>query len=216
LLSSLITGGGDSRRELYSNNREFAFKVMRPVVLNGINIPSDRPDLLERTLIVEVPDIRPEERETEHDLWAKFEEKRGLLLGVVFDLISGVLRNYQPLEKRPRMADWSDYASALYAHTGWGRDQFEADWETEEERQHETALDSIVGSALVDYLRSEFEPPSYKKVPEVLTKTPAALFDSVRVEVNLDARKFFPQSTSSFMRDFNRHIPALEYLGYGI
>jgi hypothetical protein len=125
LLSSLITGGGDSKRELYSNNREFAFKVMRPVVLNGINIPSDRPDLLERTVIVEVPDIRPEERETEHDFWTNFEEKRGVLLGVVFDLISGVLRNLRPLERRPRIADWSDYASALYAHTGWGRDQFQ-------------------------------------------------------------------------------------------
>jgi energy-coupling factor transporter ATP-binding protein EcfA2 len=101
LLSSLITGGGDSRRELYSNNREFAFRVMRPVVLNGINIPSDRPDLLERTLIVEVPDIRPEERETEDDFWTNFEEKRGVLLGVVFDLISGVLRNLRPLERRP-------------------------------------------------------------------------------------------------------------------
>jgi hypothetical protein len=61
----------------------------------------------------------------------------------VFDLISGVLRNLQPLKERPRMADWADIASALYAHLGWGRTQFTEDWRAAEEHQYDVALDRL-------------------------------------------------------------------------
>ena len=140
-----------------------------------------------------------------------------MLLGVVFDLISGVLRNLRPLERRPRMADWSDYASALYEHTGWGRGQFQKDWEAEEDRQHETALESILGAALRKHFEESFEPDAkWKKPVEVLTETPADMLRGVRAETELDAQRFLPKSASTFMREFNRLIPALEHMGYGI
>jgi hypothetical protein len=164
-----------------------------------------------------VPEIRPEERETEHDFWTNFEEKRGLLLGVMFDLISGVLRNLRPLDRRPRMADWSDYASALYAHVGWGRKQFQEDWQAEEDRQHETALEGILGTALLNHFKESFEPEAHWRKPvEVLVETPEELLKGCRTHADLDVQRFLPKSASAFMREFNRLIPALQHKGYGI
>jgi hypothetical protein len=207
LLCSLVTGAGDSRRELYSNNNEFGFKVRRPAILNGINLPSDRPDLLNRTVIVEVPHIDESSRLPEARFWEEFEFDRGKLLGVVFALISGVLRNLQPLQARPRMADWAEIASALYEHVGWGRKQFATDWRTAEEQQYDTALDGVVGEALMDYLRSE---------PDGVSKTPGELHRAVRAEVDMGSTRFFPQSANSFSRELNRLAPALEAKGWKV
>jgi hypothetical protein len=83
LLSSLVTGSGDSKRELYTTDGEYAFKVKRPVIVNGINIPSDRADLLSRFVALEVPPISAEERLPESRFWEEFEEERGQALGRV-------------------------------------------------------------------------------------------------------------------------------------
>jgi hypothetical protein len=120
LLSSLVTGSGDSKRELYTTDGEYAFKVKRPVIVNGINVPSDRADLLSRFVSIEVPAISEEERISEADFWDSFKADRGKLLGAFFDILSGVLRNRQPVDWRPRMSDWGELASALYEYMGWG------------------------------------------------------------------------------------------------
>jgi len=120
LLASLVTGSGDSKRELYTTDTEYAFKVKGPVIVNGINIPSDRADLLSRFVAIEVPAITSEQRISEAEFWAAFERDRGKLLGAYFDILSGVLRNRKPVSWRPRMSDWGELASALYDYMGWG------------------------------------------------------------------------------------------------
>jgi hypothetical protein len=57
LLSSLVTGSCDSKRELYTTDSEYGFKVKRPVIANGINVPSEKADLLSLFVALEVPPI---------------------------------------------------------------------------------------------------------------------------------------------------------------
>jgi hypothetical protein len=71
----LVTASGDSKRELYTTDSEYAFKVKHPVIVNGINVPSDRAVLLSRFVSIEVPAIRAEERISE----AEFSGSRGVL-----------------------------------------------------------------------------------------------------------------------------------------
>ncbi len=207
LACSLVTGAGDSRRALYSNNDEFGFKVKRPVVLNGINIPSDRPDLLQRTVTVEVPPISAADRIPEAAFWEEFYRERGKLLGVVFDLISGVLRHHAALRERPRMADWAEIASALYAHLGWTRMQFKRDWDLAESVQNDTALDSIVGAALVEYMELN---------PDGVALSPKELWSDVRVQTENEFNRYFPQSPNAFGKELNRLLPALKARGVNI
>ena len=141
-----MTGSCDSKRELYTTATEYAFKVRRPVIVNGINMPSDRADLLSRFVALEVPPIEPEERLTESRFWEEFEEERGKLLGAFFDMLSGVLRGRRSLGWAPRLSDWGELASALYEYMGWGRDLFELDYERVEGGQHEAALESLTES----------------------------------------------------------------------
>jgi hypothetical protein len=61
----LVTASGDFKRELYTTDSEYAFKVRRPVIVNGINVPSDRAVLLSRFVSIEVPAISAEERISE-------------------------------------------------------------------------------------------------------------------------------------------------------
>jgi hypothetical protein len=100
-----VTGSCDSKRELYTTDSEYGFKVKRPVIANGINVPSEKADLLSRFVALEVPPIEPEERVTESKFWESFEKERGKLLGAFFDLFSGVLRHRKPLGWAPRLFD---------------------------------------------------------------------------------------------------------------
>src|SRR5215213_8226942 len=55
----LVTGTGDSSRKLYTDNDEYGFKVKAPAILNGIDLASNQPDLLDRMLIIETPPVSP-------------------------------------------------------------------------------------------------------------------------------------------------------------
>ena len=70
----LATGGGFGGRELYSDHDEAVFDATRPLVFNAIpDLGAARPDFLDRALIVEFNDIKPEQRRDERQFWCEFE-----------------------------------------------------------------------------------------------------------------------------------------------
>ena len=199
-----MTGSGDSKRELYTTDSEYAFKVKRPVIVNGINIPSDRADLLSRFVAIEVPAISSEERISEAEFCASFERDRSKLLGAYFDIVSGVLRNRKPVSWRPRMSDWGELASALYEYMGWGRDMFKLDHDQVELKQHDAALESIVGTALMEYLYDAFDDGQ-----EEFILPKSDLYLDVKLRVEPESRRWFPQSTAAFGKELARLKQAL-------
>ena len=113
-LCRLATGGGFSTRELYTDSEEVLFDAVRPVILNGIEELATRGDLLDRTLILYLPQISNEKRKREADFWKDFEDARPQLLGAVLDAVSTGLRNLPTisLKETPRMADFAAWAAA--------------------------------------------------------------------------------------------------------
>ena len=89
----LSTGGGISNRELYTNGEEFILDAMRPVILNGIDSLPSAPDLADRSLIFNLPQIPDEDRRPEKRFWADFEKARPRILGALLDAVSMGLRN---------------------------------------------------------------------------------------------------------------------------
>lgn len=118
----LSTGGGNAKRELYSDGEEYIIEAKRPFIINGINIPTNRQDLLDRSLLVELPPIGESDRKPEDQLLADFEKARPSLLGVLLDGVVGGLRNSEALRAKvktlPRMADFALFAAA--AMRAWG------------------------------------------------------------------------------------------------
>jgi hypothetical protein len=120
-LCRLATGGGFATRELYSDDREVIFSQKRPVILTGIDRLAVAGDLRDRSLIVELPPIPPEEKRTEREFYRQLEEARPLVLGALLDAASGALRNLDrvELEELPRMADFAMWVTAAEEALGW-------------------------------------------------------------------------------------------------
>ena len=96
-------------------------ELKRVVLLNGINVPTDRGDVLDRSLVVELERIPDGERKTEEELWERFEAEHSKLLGALFGVLSRAIAIKPSLElsRRPRLADWGEYAASVYEVLGW-------------------------------------------------------------------------------------------------
>ncbi|MBW1976097.1 MAG: hypothetical protein JRI45_11125 [Deltaproteobacteria bacterium] len=113
-LCRLSTGGGFSARKLYEDDEEVILDAMRPIILNGIDEIATRPDLLDRSIVLNLPVIPEQNRQTEREFWGAFEKDKPYILGALFDAIATGLRNFpnvsaQPL---PRMADFAEWILA--------------------------------------------------------------------------------------------------------
>ena len=72
-LCRLSTGGGLSSRGLYTNSDEVILDATRPIILNGIEDIATRPDLADRSLVINLPRIPKHKGRLERDLWDEFE-----------------------------------------------------------------------------------------------------------------------------------------------
>jgi hypothetical protein len=132
------------------------------------------------------------------------------MLGVFFDILSGVLKHRKPVEWRPHMSDWGELASAMYEHVGWGRDMFKLDYDLVEGGQHNSALESLVGDHVLQYLYAEFDDGK-----DVLIKSPHDMWEGVKIRVPLDSsRRWFPTSSQHLGKELNRLKQALAYKGF--
>ena len=104
-LCRLVTGEADSKRRLYTDDEDFIIELRRAALLNGINVPTDRGDVLDRSLVVELERIPDGERKTEEQIWELFAKEHPRLLGALFDTLSKAiaLKPSIKLSRRPRL-----------------------------------------------------------------------------------------------------------------
>src|SRR5260370_6069172 len=91
------------------------------MVFNAIpDLGAARPDFLDRAVIVEFLDMKPEMRRDEAQFWREFEELRPRILGALLDAASAGLRNLPNvrLEQPPRMADFALWVNACEESLG--------------------------------------------------------------------------------------------------
>lgn len=120
-LCGMSTGGGFSRRTLYTNVEETVCEVKRPVVLNGIERLVTRQDLIDRTIHLELPEIFADRRLSETALNESFTSWHPWLLGALLDIFSAALRELPAVSLRnlPRMADYVILGEATSRALGW-------------------------------------------------------------------------------------------------
>jgi len=113
-LCRIATGGGLTTRALYTDEDETVFDVCRPIILNGIEAISTRSDILDRSIVIELPTISEANRKTEAEVLSKFEAGRPAILGGLLTAISTALANFETtkLDTLPRMADFAKWAVA--------------------------------------------------------------------------------------------------------
>jgi hypothetical protein len=121
-----VTGVGHTKRRLYSNDEDIVYEYKRCLGFNGININLTEPDALDRSIMIEQERIPREKRQSELDIYSKFEELQPRLLGYIFDTISKALtiKDSLVLKDLPRMADFGTWGEAIARALGYAPFEF--------------------------------------------------------------------------------------------
>jgi len=108
-----VTGNGVERRKLYTDSDQKLYSFQRPIIINGLDAPSIRPDFLDRCVIINcrrVKDFVPLQK-----LDREFEAARPRLLGAMLDLLVETLKLHgnTASAKEFRMADFAHFGRAV-------------------------------------------------------------------------------------------------------
>lgn len=153
----MSTGDGFSTRTLHTNSEETVFEFMRPQIITGIDSLATRGDLLERSLLVNLPSIPEEERCTREELEDKLTQARPRILGALLTALSQTLKALPDTRpnRLPRMADFAKFAIASEAALGLEPGAFLNAFDSNRDEAHEIALESSpVAQALIDFTQS--------------------------------------------------------------
>lgn len=114
-LCRAATGEGDVKRALYTDSGLSVVAFRRVIVVNGIDWGAMRGDLAERSLIVTLERIPPEQRRSEADLAAAWDQVYPSILGGLLDLAAQVYSILPTirLAESPRMADFARILAAV-------------------------------------------------------------------------------------------------------
>ena len=145
-----VTGEGDMKRSLYTNDDEFIRSYSRCFVLNGIGSSMWRADLLDRSIIFDIPilkNTRPEK--VMEDDWRI---SLPSILGGFFTAISKSITIVAHVKghERFRMSDFAQWGGALSEGLGYSRDEFFQKYQESVDRKwQDTAEDSTFAKRLI-------------------------------------------------------------------
>ena len=208
-LCRLSTGEGYSTRALYTDDEEVVIEASRPVILTGIENPSVRGDLADRSLIIRLSPISDADRLTESELMAAFEEVRPRIFGaLLYGLSEGLQKESRVrLQRLPRMADFCKWAVACEG-AYWSPGTFMA------------AYDDSQASATEDVLEDSAIGPSLRQLLEEtgsFNGTATELLDllSARHQDEKGPRGW-PSTGAVMGKQLTRLAPSLRKLGYAV
>jgi len=155
-----ITGEGHSERTLYTNNDEVLLTFKRVVAINGINLVASRPDLLDRSIIIDLERIPPDRRKREQELSHDLDKAMPGILGAIFDTLSKALAVYPEVEKTltefPRMADFTLWGYAVAEAMGGDGEAFLRSYENNRKKQNLEAIEGHpVARAIVCFMENK-------------------------------------------------------------
>ena len=208
-LCRLSTGEGYSARALYTDDEEVVIEASRPVILTGIENPSVRGDLADRSLIIRLSPISDADRLTESELMAAFEEVRPRIFGaLLYGLSEGLQKESKiRLQRLPRMADFCKWAVACEG-AYWSPGTFMATY------------DDAEASATADVLEDSAIGPSLRQLLEEtgsFSGTATELLDrlSARHQDEKGSRGW-PSTGAVMGKQMTRLAPSLRKLGYAV
>jgi hypothetical protein len=143
-LCRLSTGGGLSKRELYSDMDEVLLDAMRPAIINGIEELATRGDLLDRAIVHTLPTIPDDKRRPEDDLNSEFEKMRPGLLGALLTAVSCALQNVGSIKlaSYPRMADFAKWVVAAEPALPWASGEFLSGYQANRDSANVVSLEA--------------------------------------------------------------------------
>lgn len=124
-----VTGGSHSKRKLYSDDEDFIYKFKHCVGINGIQFKKLQPDLLDRSIILNMDRITGKIRRSEISLMDNFKADRRIIFTGFLNLIADAMQIVDDIDVNkvdlPRMADFYKWGIAFSKVLGYGQQKFE-------------------------------------------------------------------------------------------
>lgn len=130
------------------------------MALNGINNVANRPDLLDRAILIELCRIDESNRRELSELMADFEKDLPCILGGVFDVLSKAMSLYPTvkLDILPRMADFARWGYAIgEALGGLGNEFLEQYNDNHTKRNIEVLNSNITATLIIAFMSDKAE-----------------------------------------------------------
>jgi hypothetical protein len=203
----ISTGAATASRKLYTDATVMLLQAKRLQVINGIGDVINRPDLLERSVTLQMAPIMGPQRQTEYELAINLANAAPKVMGAIFKALSNGLRNIEDVElsEPPRMADFAQWAVACGSALGYTEQEFLDAYAADQEGQHLTAIEaSPIGSLLLHFVEAagSWEGPASELMNALL---------------HHDSRdypgKYWPQSPGALSGVLERLKPALKGVG---
>ncbi|HEX5051052.1 MAG TPA: hypothetical protein VFZ65_04710 [Planctomycetota bacterium] len=122
----ISTGAGWRTRKNYADEEFVAFSGVRPQLLNGIPDFVSRPDFADRAIVIKLAPFEPGARVSEDEFWREFNAAKPQILAALLVGVSTALAREGEIElpDRPRMADFTEVATAAEVAFGWEEGTF--------------------------------------------------------------------------------------------
>ncbi len=209
-LCRLATGGGYAARALYTDADEIVIDVQRPTILTGITDVVTAPDLLDRSLLVDLEGIPAEDRETERRLDGLWRAAQPRILGALYTAVSAALarRDAVRIARLPRLADWAAWATAAEPALGLEDSAVIKALDGQAEEAVEIALDaSIIARPICDWIDSETDQTWTGTAGDLLMRL------TNRVDTATARDKSWPKTPRAMAGALARVAPALRERG---
>lgn len=212
ILCRVVTGEGFSKRELFSDDDDIVYSFQRVVGVNGINLVLHKPDVLDRSLLINLEP--PKKYEGEEELYARFEQGRPRLLGTLFDTIALTIKHQDKAKEVQglegyRMAGFAKWGCAVVSALGMEVKDFIAALEANRQRQQNEVMDTSPVAMVVARFMALNQ--------DVWQGTPTELLKELRkvanqLEIDPD-KKPFPQDVNWLWKRLEEVVPNLREQG---
>jgi len=184
ILCRACTGDGFTKRQLYTDQDAIILEFKRWIGINGIDVTPEKPDLMDRAIILRLSPIVPENRKQEKQILEEFDKKRPKIFGAILDALSKAIRIFPTIDTKslPRMADFAKWGEAVARALGYEPNAFLKAYEKILGEQTLAVLEvNPVGMAIIKFMENR----------ESWRGTPTELLDALEAiaeEHKLDTR----------------------------
>ncbi len=214
-LCTAITGIGQAKRKLFHDQEEVILSYRRKIIINGIGVTIERPDLLDRSIFYHLESPKSTERITEEEFNERFSSLIPKVLGNLASVLKIALATQHQIsseiEKKSRMADFMVHGEAISRALGYERNSFVELLNTTMEQK---AIETIENHPLVRAIEIIIGNQNHYE------KTVQGFFDEIRniaTDNSLNTRQsFFPSSANRVRGAIERISSYLRKLGYEI
>ncbi|HJV84311.1 MAG TPA: hypothetical protein VJ698_02460 [Noviherbaspirillum sp.] len=207
-LCALATGAGYGGRTLYTNSEETVFDLKRPVMLNGISVVATRQDLMDRTLLIDLPPLVF--RRAEADIDAEFQQTKSRIFGALLSLFSASLAVLPSVQiahgNLPRMADFARLGEAVFRALGRPNGEFLKKYHAKRQQGVAHTIESSpIAAAVIAWL---------ERNPAGFSGPLKSLYDALTPFRSIGEQ--WPTSLRGFGDGLRRVVPSLRILGYDV